>query len=139
MQALFSSFFKKATKTFCFFLHCSFHVTVVHFHDIAQEGHEQHGVRRHPGKGIGEAEGIDRRARRIGIDRTARDQRRQQQAHAHARDQLGRACTEHELRLADALHTVAHDEDEAEEEVERQVDIEIGVAVAHRLRRDLIG
>ena len=139
MQALFSSFFKKATKTFCFFLHCSLQVAIVHFHDIAQEGHEQYGVRRHPGKGIGEAEGIDRRARRIGIDRAACDQRRQQQAHAHACGQLGRARAEHELRLADALHTVAHDEDEAEEEVERQVDIEIGVAVAHRLRRDLIG
>ena len=107
--------------------------------DVADERGQEDGVRGDPRHGIRGAEGIERQRRGCGAHRAARDSRRQQQAHAHACGQLGRARAEHELRFADALHTVAHDEDEAEEEVERQVDIEIGVAVAHRLRRDLIG
>ena len=73
--------------------------------------------------GIGHAQTVDRRLRCLRADHAARERRRQQQTDGNARDKLGRSRAQHELRLADALHTVSRDKNKPEECVERQVDI----------------
>ena len=63
----------------------------------------------------------------------------QEETDQHARGQFGCAGEEYEGRLADALHTAAHDEQRAEDEVKPEVHEEIIVAEPRRFRGDFVG